>query len=95
MDTIINRFRGLSRGTKITIIIALLVFTPIVSIVFSIAFNGIGAAFSIIGFVFSFVNWGIAFMLLLGYGAYIAYRWINSDDAVEEDNDDNSWDPFK
>jgi uncharacterized membrane protein len=94
MDTIINWFRGLSRNAQIGIIIALAVFTPVVSVVFSIVFGGIGAIFTVLGFVLGYVNWGIATLLLLGYGGFVFYRWINSEDESEEE-EDNSWDPFR
>jgi hypothetical protein len=86
MNTIINRFNELNRNTRIAIIIALCVFTPAVSIVFTVLFNGIGAAFSVIGIVISLLNWkGVLFMVMV-FGAFIAkasYTW-----AMEEEEED-------
>ena len=91
MDAFINWFRGLSRAAQIAIFVAVAIFTPAVGIIFSIIFNGVGALFTIIGFILGFVNWGVAFLCALGFGGYWFYRWINSEEEVEEDN---SWNPF-
>jgi sugar phosphate permease len=86
MNTIINRFNELNRNTRIAIIIALCVFTPAVSIGFTVLFNGIGAAFSIIGIALGLLNWkGVLFMVMV-CGAFIAkalYTW-----AMEEEEED-------
>lgn len=98
MDTIINWFRELSRNVQIIIILVLCLFTPLVSVAFELMFGFIGAAFSIIGFVLGFINWGVAFMLALGFGGYWLYQWVNNNDEEivdEEDDEDDSWDPFR
>lgn len=98
METLINWFRGLSRAAQITIIIAVGVFTPAVSIAFSIIFGGIGAVFSIIGFVFSMLNWkGVLFFFIVGmfFAAKAGYSWVMSEEEDIEEDDDNSWDPFR
>jgi len=97
MSSLINWFRGLSRATQITIIIAVGVFTPAVSIAFSIIFGGIGAVFSVIGFALSMLNWkGVLFFIIVGmfFAAKAGYNWIMSEEeeGIEEDN---SWDPFR
>ncbi len=97
METLINWFRGLSRAAQITIIIAVGVFTPAVSIAFSIIFGGIGAVFSVIGFALSMLNWkGVLFFIIVGmfFAAKAGYNWIMSEEeeGIEEDN---SWDPFR
>jgi len=97
LEALINWFRGLSRATQITIIIAIGVFTPAVSIAFSIIFGGIGAVFSVIGFAFGLLNWkGVLFFVVIGlfFAGKAGYNWIMSEDEdIEED--DNSWDPFR
>lgn len=94
METIINWFSNLSRNAKITLLVAVAIFTPAVGIAFTVMFMGISAIFTVIGFVFGFVNWGVAFLLILGFGAYKAHSWIqNNEDAEEEE--DLSWDPFR
>ena len=97
MSSLINWFRGLSRATQITIIIAVGVFTPAVSIAFSIIFGGIGAVFSVIGFALSMLNWkGVLFFIIVGmfFAAKAGYNWIMSEEeGIEEE--DNSWDPFR
>lgn len=97
METLINWFRGLSRTAQITIIIAVGVFTPAVSIAFSIIFGGIGAVFSVIGFALSMLNWkGVLFFIIVGmfFAAKAGYNWIMSEEeGIEEE--DNSWDPFR
>jgi hypothetical protein len=97
LETLINWFRGLSRAAQITIIIAVGVFTPAVSIAFSIIFGGIGAVFSVIGFALSMLNWkGVLFFIIVGmfFAAKAGYNWIMSEEeeGIEEDN---SWDPFR
>jgi hypothetical protein len=87
----------LSRAAQITIIIAVGVFTPAVSIAFSIIFGGIGAVFSVIGFALSMLNWkGVLFFIIVGmfFAAKAGYNWIMSEEeeGIEEDN---SWDPFR
>ena len=91
MDTIIDWFRGLSRAAQYFILIAVCVFTPVVGIAFSLIFGGIGAAFSVIGFVLGFVNWGVAFAILCGYGIYRVYVAFNKDDDDATQDDDDSW----
>jgi len=97
LETLINWFRGLSRTAQITIIIAVGVFTPAVSIAFSIIFGGIGAVFSVIGFALSMLNWkGVLFFIIVGmfFAAKAGYNWIMSEEeGIEEE--DNSWDPFR
>lgn len=97
LETLINWFRGLSRAAQITIIIAVGVFTPAVSIAFSIIFGGIGAVLSVIGFAFSLLNWkGVLFFVVVGmvFAGKAGYTWIMSEEeeGIEEDN---SWDPFR
>jgi len=99
LDTIINWFRGLSRTVQISLILAVGVFTPIVSIVFGIFFNGIGAMFSLLGLVFNMLNWkGVLFFLIVGLaiGARAAYNLIENYEVEDVEIEDNtSWDPFR
>jgi len=73
------------------------VFTPAVSIAFTILFGGISAVFSVIGFALSMLNWkGVLFFIIVGmfFAAKAGYNWIMSEEEdIEED--DNSWDPFR
>jgi len=95
METIINWFRNLSRNAQIAILVAVAIFTPVVGIVFGIFFGAIGAIFNILGFVLGFVNWGIATLLILGFGGVKFYQWIKSESDDEfATEEDNSWDPF-
>jgi len=99
LEPVINWFRGLSRTVQIIIIGALIVFTPVVSIAFSILFGGISAAFSIVGFMFNILNWkGVLFFLVIGifFAAKAGYNFIENyevEDTYSED--DTSWDPFR
>jgi uncharacterized membrane protein required for colicin V production len=97
METIINWFSNLSRNAKIALLVAVAIFTPAVGILFSIVFSGIGAIFTVVGFVFGFVNWGVAFLLIIGFGGYKAYKWIQDNGSFdeEEEDEDFSWDPFR
>jgi hypothetical protein len=62
METLINKFRELSRNTQIAIIISVCVFTPIV-----------GMVFGIIGFILGFIKWSVAIPMLLIFAGYKAY----------------------
>jgi uncharacterized membrane protein required for colicin V production len=97
VDAIINWFNGLSRNTKIALLVAVSIFTPAVGILFSIVFSGIGAIFTVIGFIFGFVNWGVLFLLIIGFGGYKGYKWIQENGSLDEDaeEDDLGWDPFR
>jgi uncharacterized membrane protein YhdT len=82
MQTLINKFRELSRNTQIAIVIAVCVFTPIV-----------GMVFGIIGFVLSFVKWSVAIPMLLIFAGYKAYDFVfNTED--EEDEEEDIFNPF-
>jgi uncharacterized membrane protein required for colicin V production len=86
MNTITNWFNNLGRSSRIILIVAVCLFTPGVSIAFSIIFGGIGAAFSIIGFAFNMLNWkGVLFFVIIGmfFAGKAAYNWIMSE---EEDD---------
>lgn len=76
MQTLINKFRELSRNTQIAIVIAVCVFTPIV-----------GMVFGIIGFVLGFVKWSVAIPMLLVFGGYKAYDFIFNSENEEEEED--------
>ena len=97
METLVNYFRGLPRNIQISLILAVGVFTPAVSIAFTILFGGISAIFSIIGFALSMLNWkGVLFFFIVGmvFAAKLGYEWVMSEEEdIEED--DNSWDPFR
>lgn len=96
MEALVNYFRGLPRNIQITILLAIGVFTPAVSIVFSIVFGGIGAVFNVIGFAFGMLNWkGVLFFVIVGmfFAGKAAYNWIMSEEEIQEE--DNSWDPFR
>lgn len=87
MNTITNWFNNLSRSTRIILIVAVCLFTPAVSIAFTIIFGGISAVFSIIGFAISMLNWkGVLFFVIVGmfFAAKAGYNWIMSE---EEDDD--------
>ena len=97
METLVNYFRGLPRNIQISLILAVGVFTPAVSIAFTILFGGISAVFSVIGFALSMLNWkGVLFFIIVGmfFAAKAGYNRIMSEEEdIEED--DNSWDPFR
>jgi hypothetical protein len=97
LETLVNYFRGLPRNIQISLILAVGVFTPAVSIAFTILFGGISAVFSVIGFALSMLNWkGVLFFIIVGmfFAAKAGYNWIMSEEEdIEED--DNSWDPFR
>jgi CHASE2 domain-containing sensor protein len=77
MQTLINKFRELSRNTQIAIIIAVCVFTPIVAIIGSV-----------LGFVLGFVKWSVAIPMLLIFVGYKAYDVLfNTEDEEEEEED--------
>ena len=95
MDTIINWLNGLSRKAKIALLVAVAIFTPAVGILFAVAFSAIGAVFTVLGFVLGFVNWGVATLLILGFGGYKAYRWAQVKSDEMEEIHSNSWDPFR
>jgi hypothetical protein len=78
MNSLINWFNGLSRNMRIAILVGVCLFTPIVSVVFTILIGGISAIFSIIGFIFSILNWkGVLFFLVVGmvFAAKLGYEW--------------------
>lgn len=85
METIINWLNGLSKQAKIALLVAVAIFTPAVGILFSIVFSGIGAIFTVLGFVLGFVNWGVAFLLALAFGGYKAYRFVQDNGSMDED----------
>lgn len=82
MQTLINKFRELSRNTQIAIVIAVCVFTPIV-----------GMVFGVIGFILGFVKWSVAIPMILIFAGYKAYDVVfNTED--EETEEDNVFNPF-
>ena len=83
METLINRFRELSRNTQIAIIISVCVFTPIV-----------GTVFGIIGFILGFVKWSVAIPMLLIFAGYKAYNVVFNDNNEEDEEEEYSFDPF-
>jgi uncharacterized membrane protein required for colicin V production len=88
MNSLINWFNNLSRNTRILLVVAVCLFTPAVSIAFTIIFGGISAVFSIIGFAFSMLNWkGVLFFFIVGmfFAAKAGYTWI-----MDEDEDDTT-----
>lgn len=99
MEPVINWFRGLPRNIQITLMLAVGVFTPIVSIVFTLFFAGVSGAFSIIGFVLGALDWkGVLFFLVIGifFAAKAGYNFIENyevEDTYTEE--DTSWDPFR
>lgn len=95
METIINWLKGLSRNAKIALIVAVAIFTPVVGIAFSIVFTGIGAFFTVLGFVLGFVNWGVAFILILAFAGYKGYNLLNNDDESTDEEEIDAWDPFR
>ena len=99
MDTVINWFRGLPRNIQITLMLAVGVFTPIVSIAFTILFGGISAMFSLLGLVLGLLNWkGVLFFAIVGifFAGKAAINFIeNYEVDDEETEDDTSWDPFR
>jgi hypothetical protein len=77
------------------LIAAVCLFTPAVSIAFTILFGGISAAFSIIGFVLSMLNWkGVLFFIIIGmfFAAKAGYSWVMSEE--EDDTTDVEDNPF-
>lgn len=83
LEALINWFRGLSRAVQTTIIIAICLFTPVVSIAFSMFFGGIGAACNILGFMLGLLNWkGVLFLVIVGivFAGKAGYNWIMSED---------------
>jgi hypothetical protein len=79
MNSLINWFNGLSRNMRIAILVGVCLFTPIVSVVFTILIGGISAIFSIIGFAFSMLNWkGVLFFFIVGmvFAAKLGYEWV-------------------
>jgi hypothetical protein len=98
MDAIINYYRNLPRTMQITLWLAVGVFTPIVSIVFGMFFNGIGAMFSLLGFVLGLLNWkGVLFFAIVGifFAGKAAINFIENYEVEEDVQEDNSWDPFR
>ena len=88
MNTLTTWYNSLTRNTQMAIIVAIGMFTPVVSIAFTILFGGISAAFSIIGFVLSLLNWkGVLFFFIVGmfFAAKAGYTWI-----MDEDEDDTT-----
>ena len=88
MNSLINWFNNLSRNTRILLVVAVCLFTPAVSIAFTIIFGGISAVFSIIGFAFNMLNWkGVLFFFIVGmfFAAKAGYTWI-----MDEDEDDTT-----
>lgn len=77
------------------LIAAVCLFTPAVSIAFTIVFGGISAVFSLIGFVFSLLNWkGVLFFFIVGmfFAAKAGYSWVMSEE--EDDTTDVEDNPF-
>jgi len=88
MSSLINWFNNLSRNTRILLIIAVCLFTPIVGFTFNIVF-------SVIGLVISLLNWkGVLFFFIVGmfFSVKALYTWVYSEE--EEDTQVNTWDPF-
>lgn len=109
METIINYIARMSFVQKAVLVIGLILFTPIVGVVFTLAFGGVqllsawvslllNIVFAMVGFLFSMLNWkGVLFLVIVGLviGARAAYIYIMNSDVDGEVNDDNnSWDPF-
>jgi type III secretory pathway component EscS len=96
LDPILNWLNGLSRNAKIAIVVAIMIFTPVVGIAFSAFFGAVGIMFSALGFVLGLVNWGVFLLLTAGFVGYRAYRWTQEDlEELEEDEDDLGWDRFR
>lgn len=82
LTSISNAFRGFPRSVQITIAVALLVFTPVVSIV-------LGFVFGILGFILGFVQWKIVGVLILVIAGYKIHQFFDADAEDETDNDRN------
>jgi hypothetical protein len=82
--SISNWFRGLSRTVQFAIIGGLIVFTPVVSMFFSIVFG-------ILGFILGFVQWKTVMLIVLAFAGYKAYQFFQAD--LAEDTTDDT-DPF-
>ena len=94
MNSLINWYNNLSRNMQIAIIVAIGMFTPVVSIAFTILFGGISAAFSLIGFVFSMLNWkGVLFFFIVGMvlAAKAGYTWVMDEDEDANELEDNTF----
>jgi hypothetical protein len=98
MDAIINWWSNLPRNIQISLMLAVGVFTPVVSIVFGIFFNGIGAMFSLLGLVLGLLNWkGVLFFAIVGifFAGKAAINFIENYEVDDVEIEDNSWDPFR
>ena len=96
MNSLTTWYNNLSRNMQIAIIVAIGMFTPVVSIAFTILFGGISAIFSLIGFVLSLLNWkGVLFFFIVGmfFAAKAGYTWImdEDEDDITLEDDTFSW----
>jgi DMSO/TMAO reductase YedYZ heme-binding membrane subunit len=94
MNTIIEWFKDQTRNTQIAIAVAVCVFTPAVSIVLSILVDGIGAAFSVIGFILSLLNWkGVLFIVMVCAVliARASYTWVMDEDGTDTELEDDTF----
>ena len=71
-----NWYKNLNRNAQIAIAVAVCVFTPIVGIVFNLAFG-------IVGLIFNLINWkGFLFLIVVGI-AFATKAFFSSDDDEE------------
>jgi hypothetical protein len=94
MNTIIEWFKDQTRNTQIAIAVAVCVFTPAVSIVLSIFVDGIGAAFSVIGFILSLLNWkGVLFIVMVCAVliARASYTWVMDEGGTDTELEDDTF----
>jgi len=69
---------------QFVIAIAVVMFTPVVGILFGIVFD-------ILGFILGFVQWRVVTIIILVFAGYKMYQFFNAD--TDEDVADDS-DPF-
>lgn len=90
MSSLINWFNNLNRNTRIILIVAVCLFTPVVSIAFTVIFGALGI-------VFSLLNWkGVLFFFIVGmvFAVKALYAWVMSeeeDDSTEVEDNSFSW----
>jgi hypothetical protein len=90
MSSLINWFNNLNRNTRIILIVAVCLFTPVVSIAFTVIFGALGI-------VFSLLNWkGVLFFFIVGmvFAVKALYVWVMSeeeDDSTEVEDNSFSW----
>lgn len=76
--SISSTFRDLPRNAQFAIIIAVAMFTPVVSIL-------LGIVWDILGFILGFLQWKIATLVILAFAGYKVYQFFNADGDEDED----------